>query len=333
MKTKYLLLSIFFLATTGLLFSQTTLMHYPMDGNADDISGNNFDGTVNGATLTTNRFGTPNGAYSFDGLNDYINIGTIATMNNILDNFTVSFWMKTDSNDASTYFEVMGNINNAGAGLSFNIDIHRTVFTSFEQNSILFYIRDNSTKVMALTFHEPELFDNEWHCIVIKVNNSATGDVEVYTDGVIHNHVMDFNEGPSFSATDFEHPFVIGALNNRGTIERYFNGSLDQFRIYDYAINTANILTDCAATSIGIDETSSFVTGIKIYPNPAGEVLFVENNNPALTQMTVYDMHGKLMVQSQIKNLDIINWSNGMYLVVFSNNEKTVKRQYKFVKE
>ena len=40
---------------------------YPFDGNASDMSGNGNHGTVNGATLTTNRHGQANMAYSFDG--------------------------------------------------------------------------------------------------------------------------------------------------------------------------------------------------------------------------------------------------------------------------
>ena len=45
---------------------------WPFSGNANDVSGNGNNGTVNGATLTTDRFGNPNAAYSFDGINDYI---------------------------------------------------------------------------------------------------------------------------------------------------------------------------------------------------------------------------------------------------------------------
>jgi hypothetical protein len=41
--------------------------HYPFNGNANDESGNGNNGTVNGATLTTDRFGNMNKAYSFDG--------------------------------------------------------------------------------------------------------------------------------------------------------------------------------------------------------------------------------------------------------------------------
>jgi hypothetical protein len=41
--------------------------YWPFCGNANDVSGNGYNGTVNGATLTTDRFGVANKAYSFDG--------------------------------------------------------------------------------------------------------------------------------------------------------------------------------------------------------------------------------------------------------------------------
>jgi serine protease inhibitor len=46
--------------------------YWPFCGNANDVSGNGNNGTVNGATLTDDRFGNANSAYSFDGVNDYI---------------------------------------------------------------------------------------------------------------------------------------------------------------------------------------------------------------------------------------------------------------------
>ena len=45
---------------------------WKFDGDATDSSGNGNDGTVNGATLTTDRHGQANSAYSFDGVDDYI---------------------------------------------------------------------------------------------------------------------------------------------------------------------------------------------------------------------------------------------------------------------
>ncbi|MCK5739061.1 LamG domain-containing protein, partial [bacterium] len=46
--------------------------HYPFNGNADDETGNGYDGETIGATLTADRNGKSNSAYSFNGTNDYI---------------------------------------------------------------------------------------------------------------------------------------------------------------------------------------------------------------------------------------------------------------------
>ena len=48
--------------------------YYPFNGNANDESGNGHHGIVNGATLTTDRFGRSNTAYEFDGENDFIQL-------------------------------------------------------------------------------------------------------------------------------------------------------------------------------------------------------------------------------------------------------------------
>ena len=49
--------------------------YYPFDGNASDMSGNGYDGTVDGATLGADRQGTASMAYNFDGVDDRIKIG------------------------------------------------------------------------------------------------------------------------------------------------------------------------------------------------------------------------------------------------------------------
>ena len=51
--------------TTGLV------AYYPLNGNALDVSGNGRDGTIIGASATSDRYGNSNAAMGFDG-NDYI---------------------------------------------------------------------------------------------------------------------------------------------------------------------------------------------------------------------------------------------------------------------
>jgi len=66
------------------MIAQTPVAYYPFSGNANDAIGT-LHGTVNGATLTTDRFGNANSAYSFDGVNDAISFAALP-MNNT-DNF------------------------------------------------------------------------------------------------------------------------------------------------------------------------------------------------------------------------------------------------------
>jgi len=67
---------------------------YEFTGNADDVSGNGNNGVVNGATLTADRFGNAGSAYSFDGVDDYINSSdTFAPQGD----GAISFWFRDTS--------------------------------------------------------------------------------------------------------------------------------------------------------------------------------------------------------------------------------------------
>lgn len=70
--------------------SQGLIGCYPFSGNADDLSSSNNNGTVTGAKLTADRFGVANSAYSFDGIDDYIEI---SAKDLELNTFTYSFWL------------------------------------------------------------------------------------------------------------------------------------------------------------------------------------------------------------------------------------------------
>ncbi|MBY0424319.1 MAG: LamG domain-containing protein, partial [Cytophagales bacterium] len=89
-------------STSGLVAS------YPFCGNANDISGYNRHGTVIGATLTTDRFGNLNNAYSFNGLNNTITFTGVPT--NKTDNWAISAWISP------------GSLNQAGIAISNGYD-------------------------------------------------------------------------------------------------------------------------------------------------------------------------------------------------------------------
>jgi len=73
------------------------------NGNANDESVNGNDGTVNGATLTTDRFGAVDSAYSFDGVDDWIEVANNASINfDINQEYTTSCWANFSSSSLTS---------------------------------------------------------------------------------------------------------------------------------------------------------------------------------------------------------------------------------------
>lgn len=69
--------------------------YYPFNGNTNDENGNGNHGAVFGASLTTDRSGnadSADSAYSFDGVNDYIDIGKDASLK-MTDGLSISAWI------------------------------------------------------------------------------------------------------------------------------------------------------------------------------------------------------------------------------------------------
>ena len=77
---------------------------YLFAGNADDASGSNH-GDVNGATLTTDRMGASDSAYSFDG-NDVITVATPFTDGS--SDFSISIWLSPSVMDDGTWHGFCG---------------------------------------------------------------------------------------------------------------------------------------------------------------------------------------------------------------------------------
>ena len=67
--------------------------YYPFNGNADDESGNNNNGTVSGAVLVPDRHGNPSSAYFFDGVNDYISVPGSSSLN-FQNSISINFWIR-----------------------------------------------------------------------------------------------------------------------------------------------------------------------------------------------------------------------------------------------
>lgn len=86
--------------------------YYPFDGNANDFSTAGRNGTVNGATLTTDRFGNANSAYYFDGINDSISIADYSVSSSLFYSAIINLDDVVGTKpiiDKDVQFQVVGN--------------------------------------------------------------------------------------------------------------------------------------------------------------------------------------------------------------------------------
>lgn len=156
--------------------------YFPFTGNASDASGNGNDGTVTTATLTADKDGNPNSAYSFAGGTDKIVIGT-----NGMDptQGTISMWVSpnqaTTYNNSPTYFDTWGP--------SGSITNERIVIYQWTQNSsstipILYGGIDSWNQ--ATSYEVPDWVLGNWYHIsmVWRAKNDGADYIKLYVNGI-----------------------------------------------------------------------------------------------------------------------------------------------------
>jgi hypothetical protein len=199
------------------------LAYYPFNGNANDESGNGQNGTVFGATLTTDRFGKDASAYSFNGSDNYINLGNPPAFN-FNSNFTLSAWALLTQTQANTY--ILGKYfypqtNAYGLGTEANSGLY-----AFIQNKTL-------PPAAAEIRVAKSLADGKWHHLVAVFDRQAA--IRGYVDG---QQVAITNSITNHTATlTNSFPLLIGKISSG----QYFKGGIDDVRIYDRALAVADV--------------------------------------------------------------------------------------------
>ena len=120
MKTYKILLSFFLILISGMGFSQSVPSYvttnglvgwWGFNGNAQDNSGNGNHGTVIGATLTSDRFGNQNAAYSFNGVSNWIEVQDHLSLRPA--NITLATWVFLTVNPSSYSLITKTNLQTA----------------------------------------------------------------------------------------------------------------------------------------------------------------------------------------------------------------------------
>lgn len=200
--------------------------HWPFSGNANDASGNGLNGTVYGATLVDDRFGNAQRAYSFDGVNDYIEVPDSPGLDfDSATGITLSFWIKTCAPFPDPFRDmgVLGRLRRLTLGWS--IFLYQQQYQTLIVGSYQGPVVSNASNVNLAT----PVSDGRWHHVAIVITDSVT----FYTDGRKENTVRRLNY---FGAGDYttNYSLRIGhAICSSSGIDTYFKGALDDIRFYD----------------------------------------------------------------------------------------------------
>lgn len=215
---------------------------WPFNGNANDLSGNGNNGTLNGPTLTTDRFGQSNKAYSFDGVNDFISLPNILPVQL----GTISFWFQTNSsNDQILVYHANQNSENGWGTANQNaIEDHTGI--SFGGAS---YVFDNGSGIAY--YHPTALLLNQWYHMAVAYNNSSAF---CYLNGSLI-YTMDIS---SETANNLPTMTYIGRPN---WATRFFSGKFDDLGVWDRVLTQQEItnLYNGCNLNISINNQSSLV--------------------------------------------------------------------------
>ncbi len=193
--------------------------YYPFSGNANDESGNGNDGTVNGATLTLDRSGVANSAYSFDGAGDYIEIQDDDSLDPT-DKLSLSFWIKPDTGD-STRMILNKHQSSSNADGSWWI--------SLASEKIAF----QASPFSSATTSNP-IVNGKWSHIVFNYDN-ATESWNLYKDGI-----LDSSGTKAFDISNNDRNLYIGAEQS-SPFSNFFDGAIDDIRIYNRILTEAEV--------------------------------------------------------------------------------------------
>ncbi len=309
--TKFLLF-IFFVCIVNISFSQVNLnngllAYYPFNGNANDASGNGNNSIFNNATLTSDRLGNPNSAYYFNGIDNYIQIPNAPGLNpsNQISICALVKPMGFYTGPCHGNSVVMkGDGDYLPGNYAIRFDDNAYTFQNNCNTSVVDIIHQNFYGVNAQTpspGYTPYINKNQWYCIAYTYDGTFG---KFYVDGVLT--YTESVPGISFTNT---YDLFFGKLNS-SAFPYWFNGTMDEVRLYNRAINAEEVSALCfPPVNDSVINNYTEVLGFDICKNEL-TVTDASKYNPGDTVLLI-QMKGAVIDSSNTTNFGtVINYKN-----------------------
>lgn len=312
--------------------------YWPFNGNANDESVNSNNGTVHGATLTTDRFGNLNSAYIFNGIDNYIAIPNSTIFD--LNKFTISLWVKLSIYTPPQTPDVfIFNKGDGATGISWRI-YHQGVMP-------------NDSASIVNDIFTPTRYDNyktivsdRW-CNIIFINDNSQ--IMTYIDGNLVS-----TKAITGSTIISNNEIMIGGRLQSNSVQGFYKGIIDDIRMYNRDLEDSEIIAlyneSLCFETITVTDTliiNANLTGynpityentIKVFPNPTFDAITIDcgSNFSTLNGYTIKIMNSlsqtvyTSLVTQQSTVIDLNSWTGaGIYfvhLIDASNNTIDIKK-------
>src|SRR5712671_6938154 len=190
-----------------------------------DSSSNNLTGIIVGATWTTGgRYGN---ALSFNGTSSYVDLGNPTALQ-LTGSMTLEAWVNAAANPADDGQIVAKSNGSAGWQFKTSPDTGPHTFGLAVSGNSSSVTQRYSTTVRSL---------NTWYHVA-GVYNATTGTMDIYVNGTLNDGIL------SGAIPNVQFNQNVNVNIGRRTGGYYFNGIIDELRIYNRALSQAEIQTD-----------------------------------------------------------------------------------------
>ena len=219
---------------------------------------------------------------SFDGT-EFIDCGSNLFNNSTISSISISCWIKTTSGSSNAI--ISKDLATAG---------NKNFMLQLSGNDLYWQTSTDgaSFQNLQLTNAEFDLLDGNWHNIIATYNagsTSADGEKLIYVDGVLRktDPAATLNNIYNTTSVDIN-------IGRKGDATRFFNGSISELSIFNYALSSTQVSTLYGSSSLGAGNPMALKPQpVAYYPlgdNSASNPL--TQPNEAVEDASVFDFDG-----------------------------------------
>ena len=284
------------------------IAHYPFNGNARDVSGNEYHGILSGPVPTWDRFGNEDGAILFSGTDHRIDLPH-EVLNGRLD-VTIAFWLKTSKSGAQTIVSSANQLN----------DNEHIVFLLNERLIVFFSHGRVRSRQGRCDVEIQPIADGTWHHFAV-IRNASLGHADFFIDGEGYTKrcghlvydTLKVEAGGLILGQDQD---TFGGGFDASQVLR---GALDDLRIYDGTLSATEVQTLMRESNPNdpgaAKEVTSVVSGLyPNVPNPfnTGTQITYRLATPGPVRLEIYNVLGQpvrtLVDEFQAAGFHQVHW-------------------------